>query len=108
MTYKQIAEMIEDIGLPFTYYSFPNDVAPEPPYIVFNYPQRDDFAADNVNYVKIDSLTIELYTATKDFQTEQMVEAALTENGLFYTKEQTYIRAEHLYQLTYVCDVITD
>lgn len=100
--------MIEDIGLPFTYYSFPNDIAPDPPYIVFNYPQRNDFAADNINYVKSESLTIELYTASKDFQTEQMVETALTENGLFFTKEQAFIRTEHLFQMTYVCDVITN
>lgn len=108
MTYREIAQMIENIGLPFTYYSFPNDIAPEPPYIVFNYPDRDDFAADNKNYVKVETLTIELYTATKDFQTEAMVESALTESGLFYTKEQAYIRNEHLYLLTYVCDVITE
>lgn len=108
MTYKQIAEMIEDIGLPFTYYSFPNDIAPDPPYIVFNYPQRDDFGADNENFVHIDTLNVELYTATKDFTTEQQVEAVLKGNGLFYTKEQAYIRNERLFQITYVCDVITD
>lgn len=100
--------MIENIGLPFTYYSFPNDIAPEPPYIVFNYPDRDDFAADNANYVKVETLTIELYTATKDFQTEAKVESVLTANGLYFSKTQAYIRNEHLFQLTYVCDVITE
>ena len=28
MTFKEIAEMIEDIGLPFTYYSWPENAAP--------------------------------------------------------------------------------
>lgn len=108
MTYQEIAEMIENIGLPFTYYSFPNDIAPNPPYIVFNYPDRDDFGADNINYIPIETLNIELYTATKDFQLEKQVETALNEHGLFFTKSQAYIRNEHLFQLTYVCDVITE
>lgn len=108
MTYREIATLIESIGMPFTYYSFPNDIAPDPPYIVFNYPDRDDFGADNRNYVHISTLNIELYTANKDFQTEKAVENVLEENGLFYDKTQTYIRNEKLYQITYVCDVITE
>lgn len=101
MTYVEIAQMIESIGLPFTYDSFPNNVAPLPPYIVFNYPNRDDFGADNINYSKIDTLNIELYTASKDFTLEQNIEAILTQNGFFYEKNEDYIRSENLYQITY-------
>ena len=108
MTYKEIAEMIEGIGLPFTYDSFPNNIAPLPPYIVFNYPQNDDFGADNTNYVSIDTLNLELYTSVKDFDTEASIEAVLNSNGLFYEKTEAYIRNEHLYQITYVCEVITE
>lgn len=108
MTYKEIATMISGIGLPYTYDSFPNDIAPLPPYIVFNLPQDNDFAADNVNYVSIDTLNIELYTAVKDFETEALVEAVLTQNGLFFEKTETYIRQENLYQIQYVTQVITE
>ena len=73
MTYKEIATMINGIGLPFTYNSFPENIAPDPPYIVFNYPENDDFGADNTNYVSIDVLNIELYTSNKDFQTEAKI-----------------------------------
>ncbi len=108
MTYKEIATMISSIGLEYTYDSFPNNIAPLPPYIVFNYPQNDDFGADNINYVSIDVLNIELYTSEKDFNTESLVESVLNENGLFYEKTETYIRNEHLYQITYVCEVVTE
>lgn len=101
MTYKQIAQMIESMGLPFTYDSFPNNIAPTPPYIVFNYPNRNDFAADNVNYSQIEILNLELYTATKDFSLEESIEAVLTENGFFYEKSEAYIRNENLFQITY-------
>lgn len=101
MTYKQIAQMIESMGLPFTYDSFPNNIAPTPPYIVFNYPNRNDFAADNVNYSQIEILNLELYTATKDFSLEERIEAVLTQNDFFYEKSEAYIRNENLYQITY-------
>lgn len=108
MTYKQIAQMIESMRLPFTYYSFPDNAAPNPPYIVFNYPENNDLGADNINYVSIDTVNIELYTATKDFDTENQVEAILTQNGFFYEKTETYIRQENLFQITYVSQVITE
>ena len=108
MTFKQISTMIGSIGFPFTYDRFPNDVAPLPPYVVFNYPQNNDFGADNINYVSIDTLNLELYTSEKDFDSEAQVEAVLEANGIFYEKTEAYIRNEHLYQITYVCEVITE
>lgn len=108
MSYQEIATMISSIGLPYAYDLFPNNIAPEPPYIVFNYPQSNDFGADNINYVSIDLLNIELYTANKDFATEQSVEAVLKSNGLFYEKSEAYIRQENLFQISYVCQVITE
>ena len=108
MTYKEVASMISSVGLPFTYDSFPNNIAPAPPYIVFNFPQSDDLAADNVNYVSIDVLNIELYTATKDFTAESSPEAVLKANGLYYEKTETYIRQENLFQIKYVLEVITE
>ena len=108
MTYKEIADMIDSMGLPYTYNLFPNNEAPQPPYIVFNYPERNDFGADNENYVNIDTLNLELYTPNKDFQLESSIEAVLKANGFFYEKSETYIRSENLFQITYVSQVITE
>lgn len=108
MTFIEVKQMIESIGLPYTYDSFPNNVAPAPPYIVFNYPNNDDFGADNTNYVSIDVLNIELYTSTKDFELERNLEAVLNANGFYYDKTETYIRQDNIYQITYVTEVITE
>lgn len=108
MTFQEVKQMIESIGLPYTYDSFPNNVAPAPPYIVFNYPNNDDFSADNTNYVSIDLLNIELYTSTKDFELEKNLEAVLNANGFYYDKTETYIRQDNIYQITYVTEVITE
>lgn len=102
MTYIEIKEMIESIGLPFTYYSFPIGEAPLLPYIVFYYPNNDDFSADNINYAPISQLNIELYTEDKDFDLEKQVESILKENGLYYDKSQTYIQQERMFEVLYV------
>lgn len=101
MTYKQIAEMIESMGLPYAYHAFPINGAPNLPYIVFNYPNRDDFGADNMNYVHIDNVDIELYTENKDFTLESSVESVLEQNGLFYSKSVMYLQTEHMYEILY-------
>lgn len=106
MTYKDIAEMIESIGLPFTYYSFPIGNVPDLPYIVFYYPNNDDFSADNENYVKAVRLNIELYTKNKDFDTEQTVENVLNAHGLFFTRSEQYLTSESMYEVLYETEIL--
>jgi len=104
MSKTEIATMISGLNLPFTYDFFPNNAAPEPPYIVFNYPSINDFIADNSNYAKINVLNLELYCRVKDFDLEGQIESMLQGNGFVYTKEESYIRKENLYQITYVSE----
>lgn len=108
MTYKQVADMIKGLNIPYTYNLFPNNIAPEPPYIVFNYPRRNDFGADDENYVGIEILNIELYTATKNFTLENTVETTLTTNGFYFTKNEEYIAKEKMFQISYVMQFIID
>ena len=106
MTFKDIAEMIESIGLPFTYYSFPIGNVPDLPYIVFYYPRNNDFIADDQNYQKIERLNIELYTQKKDFTTEAQVESVLSANGLVYSRSEEYITSEEMYEVLYEMDIL--
>lgn len=109
MTYKDIASMIDAIGLPFAYDHFdadPQNPAPDPPFIVFYYPGSDDLAADNTNYQRIRPLTVELYTDNKDFSLEETVEAALNGAGLVYSRLETYIDTERMYMVTYATEFV--
>lgn len=108
MTRKEIASTIAGIGLPFAYdhFSDMDGAHPQgPPFICFLYPSRDDFMADDTNYVKITDLVIELYTDQVDFGLEDTVEAALTASGLVYSKDQIYLDGERMYQTTYTSEV---
>ena len=106
MTYEEIVNMIEETGLPSAYDHFAEGDAPEPPYIVFMLPGRDDFLADNIPYVKVTTLTIELYTEYKDPELENRIEAVLEAHGTIYDKFETWISSEKLYEVNYEMEVI--
>lgn len=106
MTYAEIASMIESIGLENAYYQYPEGEAPELPYILFYYPERDDFQADNKNYAKIPQLNIELYTKEKSFDLEETIESILDANDFAYDKEEQYIESEKMYEVLYTMEVI--
>lgn len=104
MTYEEIAQMIESIGLPYAYYQFPDDTQQAPPFICFLY-DYDDIYADDSNYVKRVVLTVELYTDTKNIPLESAVEAVLDENEMTWSKESTYIDSERMWQTSYSMEV---
>lgn len=106
MTYQEIKTLLEGLGLPVTYYQWPVEHAPALPYIVFYYPGRNDFLADDKNYAHISELNIELYTDTKDFTLEQSLETLLEANDLVYIKEEQYISEERMYEVLYHMEVM--
>ena len=106
MTFKQVAKMIKDIGLPYSYYQFNNDTAVAPPFICYFYTGDNDLLADNTNYQKIENLVVELYTDEKDFANEALVETALNDAGLVYSREESYLDSEKLYMVIYTCGVV--
>lgn len=106
MTFKEIANMIESIGLPYAYYQFEEGSGQQCPFLVFYYPYNNDFKADNKNYVKVVNLTIELYSDEKDFSNEAAVETVLDANDMTYTKEEMYIDSEKMYETVYNMEVI--
>lgn len=110
MEYTAIKTMIASAGLPATYYSWPEGDPRHPvpalPYLVWYLPGSENFAADDKVYQVIQTLNIELYTETKDFSTEQEVEAVLDANNMVWDKVETYINSEHMYQVLYTMEVV--
>lgn len=106
MTYEQIADMIEEVGLPFAYREFEEGSAEAPPFICFFFPGTNDFFADNSNYQRIEELVVELYTDSKDFDLEAAVEAVLTAHGLTFTRDEERLDSERMYMQTYTMEVV--
>ena len=106
MTYKEIADMIAEIGLPNAYYEFPDNTEQNPPFVCFYFPESDDFFADNQNYVGIRRLFVELYADNKDFTLESTVESVLSSHGLAFRTSEEYITSERMLQTLYETEVI--
>ena len=106
MTYQEVAALIGSIGLPYAYDHFEAGNAADPPFICFFFEGSDDLAADNTNFQRIRPLTVELYTDNKDFALEARVEAALNGAGLVYSRSETYIDSERMYEVVYTTEII--
>ena len=91
--------------LPYAYHHFVEGESPDPPFLVFLYPNSDNFAADGVVYFKVNQLNIELYTDIKDVELEETVEAVLDKHGIFYEKSEVWIESENLYEVLYQMEV---
>ena len=106
MTYKEVASMIAETNLPYAYYQFTEATAKAPPFICFYFSGSNDFAADNVNFQRIRTLVIELYTDNKDFSTEETVETVLNSHDLVYARDESYIDTEKMYMVVYTTEIV--
>lgn len=98
--------MVDSIGLPYAYYQFDEDTAQAPPFVVFFFSTSNDLYADQTNYQRIDSLSIEFYSSEVDFDTEEAIETILNDAGLTFYKEQSYIESERIWQTAYDMEIV--
>jgi hypothetical protein len=104
MTLEELYQALESIGLPVAYRAF--KVPQTPPFLVYLFTYKSDLMAENQNYVEIDNFQVELYTENKDPDTEKLVESKLKELGLPYSKTETFLQSEGLFQLVYEIQLI--
>ncbi len=105
MTHGEVMAMVAEMGLPYAYHHFAEGESPEPPFLVFFYPEADNFSADGIVYFRINRLHIELYTDLKNPDLEESIEAVLLKYGIFYGKSETWIESEKLYEVLYGMEV---
>lgn len=87
------------------YRAFPVGEAPSLPFICYLLTSSDNFLADNTVYYQIQEYDIELYSHNKDEISESLIEQALNENGLIWSKSEDFIDSENCYQITYTTEV---
>lgn len=106
MTYEQINQMVESIGIESVYGQFSELTQKPAPYVCFYYPRSADLYADDSNYATIARLRMELYTDQKDFGLEETIERILTEQEITWRKSETYIDQQQLHSTIYESEVI--
>lgn len=109
MTLAELKTALAGLGMPVAYGEFidtPENPAPPPPFITYQYAYSGDIMADNQNYVEAGYFQVELYTAKKDSATEKLVEDKLKELRLPYSKIETWLDSEKLRQVIYEIQLI--
>ena len=76
------------------------------PFICWYLDGIDDLYADNSNYQRIVRLIVEFYSDEKDFTNETMIEGVLSEHGLTYAKDETYLDDEKMHETIYESEVL--
>lgn len=105
VTYKGIDDMIASLEIPYAYYQFPKGTAQPTPFVCFYFSDQSGLLADNINYVRIVRLVIELYTDDKRFDLENAIHNLLTENEIPYQQYESYIDTEQMLLNTYEMEV---
>jgi len=105
MTKAEVPKMLKEMKVPYAYDHFVEGESEKPPFLVYLYPRATNFAADGIAYYKKDRMQIELYTNKKDIRLEERIEAVLDKYGLFYSKSETWISSEKLYEVLYETEV---
>lgn len=106
MQANDIQDILKSTGLPVTYYAWPVGEVPNLPYICWLLPSDDDVYADDGNYVHVQNVDIELYTETKDWDAEALVETALKTAGIPYDRTEQYITQERMFQVVYSISLV--
>lgn len=109
MTYKDLAALVASIakalGCDYHYYDDGERDVIKTPYLLFDYPDRDDLKADNRNYVKIQRFNLEYDSRRKDIEAEQKIEDLLDAADLSYSKEDTRYEGHDAYGVMYSMEV---
>ena len=105
MTYEEINEMMQEIGLPYAYHHFAEGESPNPPFSIFLSPGEHTFGADDLMYISFKKLDIEIYTDEKSPETEERVEEILHQHNIYFAKTELWIESERLYEVLYETEV---
>ncbi len=106
MTFEQIAEVLASTGYPTVYLAWRQGHVPPLPYICWYLPSMTAETADNTHHAQIYQLNVELYTKNKQFDAESKIEQALLDAGLVFTKEETFLNDENMYEVLFMSEVI--
>lgn len=104
MTQQELFIALKAVGLPVAYGSFATAVSP--PFITYQFAYGSDLIADNHNYFDISNFQIELYTVRNDPPTQILLQNKLKELQLPYSKLETWLNDEKMYQILYEIQLI--
>lgn len=108
MKISDIKDMLAETGVPATYLQWNEPEVPPLPYICWQLPSSENFAADNKVYQQVEQLVIELYTEARDFALEKIITDVLDSYELVWDRDSTWIDSEAMNETTFTADVLIE
>ena len=108
MTFEETMAMLQEADLPLAYDHFAEGESPDPPFLVFLFPESENVFADDTVYQKVEDLNVELYTDSEDPKLEKKLETILTEQQCPYVKTEVWIPDERMYEVLYQTQIIKE
>jgi len=105
MTLAELYTVLSGTGLPVAYLAFSADNPPELPFIVYQETGSHNLGADNKVWHSATRIQIDLLSRTKSRATEQLLEDALNDAGIFWERESSYDSDEIVYRITYTVEI---
>ena len=102
---KEMLESIPGFSEKVAYRAFPDNEAPELPYLTYEENNTNNLFADNKAYVERSSYTISLVEAYRDRAVEQQIEEKLNEHNIAWNRYPEWIEEEKIYQIDYETEV---
>lgn len=101
---KTIDDIFSGLSIPCTYRVYPfEDVPAVPPYAVWRVDSQMLHGADEYakTVIVTENISLDLYTAGKDSETERDVDRALIREFFEITKDEEYDTEDNLVRITY-------
>lgn len=102
---REILESIPGFRNKVAYRAFPVGKAPRLPFICYLQTGTNNFFADNKVYKTSKEVDIELYSQLRDEVSEELIEEALNDNNITWTKDIEYLDDEKVYEVIYTVEV---
>lgn len=99
MSFEKIKALFEKSNIKFAYDHF--ETPQKLPYGVYRCPSTQNLGADGKVYYTLNNIFAEIYTKKKSPSIEKQFETVLDDAEIYYTKNETYIDNEKMYQISY-------
>ena len=103
MTLASLKTLLETTKYPVAYQFFPEEVAPDMPFICYAETGSDNFAADGKVFLPVKVVEVQLFTKYKDTTAEGALETAL--KSMYWTKECEYLEDEICHRTIYSIEI---
>lgn len=100
---NQLNDKLKSTGLPVVYRAWPEGEAPGLPFLCYYCEDDNQLIADAAVFFASTNVRVELYTGTKDFAREALLETAMADYS--WQKTEIYISTEKCYMILYEIEV---